>query len=481
MSARVLSIAAALLTLTIAASGLAVAPVRAEALETEDGPSRRSDRRARRIPPADATLATAIVPGSVGRSSLFVDATYDASLRISWGTRKISVDSTATIRNTSGAPIDRIELNTIAARLGSIQLHSVTVDGVAVPATRSDQTIVVPLGGILPVDATTQIRVRFHATLRSSLSGSNWLFTKTNGIIDLYRWLPWVSRKIAFDRPNHGDPFETPTSRSVRVKITTVTQARPGHQRRPDRGQRRRPDPDVRGHGRARFHGHGRDRLPHQVAGRPRFDRARLLPARSAGGGDARCRGGRLRRPRATARVVPASDLPGGPVGRGLRDGVAGSHLDPDRCGRREPALPGRPRDRPPVVLRDRRQRPVEAAVRRRGRRRFRGPLHPGLEARQPMRHGDPRSHDLPVLGRLLLREDLHPGRQPARQRAAEDGLDRVLGRAARLHRRQSGQDLDDADACSRRSMRRRRSTSARRCSRRGSRASTEGRTGGTP
>ena len=103
-------------------------------------------------------------PGSVDRTSLFVDATYDASLRISWGTRKIAVDSTATIRNTSGAPIDRIELNTIAARLGSIQLHSVTVDGVATGATRSDQTIVVPLGGILPVDATTRIRVRFHAT-----------------------------------------------------------------------------------------------------------------------------------------------------------------------------------------------------------------------------------------------------------------------------------------------------------------------------
>jgi len=47
------------------------------------------------------------------------------------------------------------------------------------------------------------------------------LLAKANGIIDLYRWLPWVSRKIAFDRPNHGDPFETPTSRSVRVKITT--------------------------------------------------------------------------------------------------------------------------------------------------------------------------------------------------------------------------------------------------------------------
>ncbi len=222
MSARTLSVLTALLTLTIAVSGPTAAPVSAVALETDGAHVATLDSVANgEIPPADATLATAIVPGAVGRSSLFLDATYDASLRISWGTRKISVDSTATIRNTSGAPIDRIELNTIAARLGSIQLHSVTVDGVTVAASLSDQTIVVPLGGVLPVNATTQIRVRFHATLRSSLSGSNWLFTKTNGIIDLYRWLPWVSRRIAFDRPNHGDPFETPTSRSVRVRITT--------------------------------------------------------------------------------------------------------------------------------------------------------------------------------------------------------------------------------------------------------------------
>jgi hypothetical protein len=47
------------------------------------------------------------------------------------------------------------------------------------------------------------------------------MFTKANGIIDLYRWLPWVSRKIAFDRPNHGDPFQTPSSRSVKVKVVS--------------------------------------------------------------------------------------------------------------------------------------------------------------------------------------------------------------------------------------------------------------------
>ncbi len=162
-----------------------------------------------------------IVAGSVNRSSLFLDATYDAYLKISWGPRSLYVDSTATIRNTSGGPIDRIELATIAARLGAIRLIAVTVDGIAVTATISDQTIVVPLGGILPVGAMTRVRVRYGATVRSTLTGSNWMFTRTNGILDLYRWLPWVSRRIAFNRPNHGDPFETPTSSLVNLRVTT--------------------------------------------------------------------------------------------------------------------------------------------------------------------------------------------------------------------------------------------------------------------
>jgi hypothetical protein len=173
------------------------------------------------LPRPRTASMSAIVPGSVNRSSLFLDATYDAYLKVSWGPRSIYVDSTATIRNTSGGPIDRVELNTIAARLGAIRLQPVTVDGKPVAATISDQTIVVPLGGILPVDGVTTVRVRYGANVRSSLSGSNWMFTRTNGILDLYRWLPWVSRRIAFDRPNHGDPFETPVSGTVKVRITT--------------------------------------------------------------------------------------------------------------------------------------------------------------------------------------------------------------------------------------------------------------------
>lgn len=162
-----------------------------------------------------------IVAGSVGRTSLNLHTTYDARLKLSWSNRRIRVDARLTIRNTSGGPIDRVELNTIAARLGSIRLDPVTVDGRAVKAIRSDQTIVVPLGGILPSGSTTVVRVRFGADLRTSLAGSNWLFAKANGIVDLYRWLPWISRKTPFERPNHGDPFVTPSSTLVRVTVET--------------------------------------------------------------------------------------------------------------------------------------------------------------------------------------------------------------------------------------------------------------------
>ena len=177
------------------------------------------DARSPRLDAGVAAGTPAIVPGTVNRTSLALDATYRATLKLTWATRAIWVDSTATIRNTSGGPIDRVELNTIAARLGGIRLRPVTVDGTAVAATVSDQTIIVPLGGLLLAGASTRIRTRFSARLRNDVAGSDWLFSRANGIADVYRWLPWVGRRIRFDRPNHGDPFETPTSSSVRVTI----------------------------------------------------------------------------------------------------------------------------------------------------------------------------------------------------------------------------------------------------------------------
>jgi hypothetical protein len=171
--------------------------------------------------PADAApaLASAIVPGSVNRTSYNLNATYAVSAGIVIGTGVVRVTTTITARNDSGAGIDRIELNTVAARLGGISITLGTVDGTPVTVKISDQTLIVPLGGVLPPGATVVVRVGYKGTLKNSLSGSNWLFTRYGGTFSLYRWIPWVSVARPFDRPNHGDPFVTPSSPKVSVKL----------------------------------------------------------------------------------------------------------------------------------------------------------------------------------------------------------------------------------------------------------------------
>jgi hypothetical protein len=187
------------------------------------------DSTASRVPPnksvaptaATPTTATDLIPGTVNRSSISLRATYEVAVSLRYGTRLLSLDSRMTIVNTSSSSIDRVRLNTIALRLGGLQIKAVTVDGNPVSASVDDQTITVPFGGVLPTGGTVHIRIQTRSTLRTSLTGSNWMYTRVNGIIDAYRWLPWISRTLPFNRPNHGDPFETPVSPEVRVKITT--------------------------------------------------------------------------------------------------------------------------------------------------------------------------------------------------------------------------------------------------------------------
>ena len=198
-----------------------------------------------------------------------------------------------------------------------------------------------PLGGVLPVGGDDRIRVRYRRALRTSLSGSNWLFTQANGIADLYRWLPWVSRR---DRrstgPNHGDPFVTPSSPSVRVTIVTTRKLVLATSGDRDLDQRRRPDQGLRGDQCPRLHGHRSDRLPDRarvvgdtvvrVCYRPGAPGAAMLDA--AADAFAALEAGSGPYPHPTFEVVQSAG--------GVRDGVAGADLDPDRRGRREPALP---------------------------------------------------------------------------------------------------------------------------------------------
>jgi hypothetical protein len=45
----------------------------------------------------------------------------------------------------------------------------------------------------------------------------------------MHRWIPWISRKRRFERPNHGDPFVTPVSPRVTVRIRTDVPVRFGN------------------------------------------------------------------------------------------------------------------------------------------------------------------------------------------------------------------------------------------------------------
>ena len=109
-----------------------------------------------------------LVSGSVNATSIDLTAEYDVKLSLNFGSRAFNAATTIHIKNTSGAPIDRLELNTIAARLGSMKLGKVTSEGKAVAARVHDQTIHVPLGGILGPGQSVDVTVAYSATLRSS-------------------------------------------------------------------------------------------------------------------------------------------------------------------------------------------------------------------------------------------------------------------------------------------------------------------------
>ncbi len=171
------------------------------------------------LPDSTAQAETQIVPGSVNRTTVQLRAAYSVGASLAWGSGRLSGHVTITATNESASGIDRIELNTVMAPLGGLRLGGTAVDGRTVAPTVSGQTIRVPLGGVLPSGASVSVVVRFSATLRTTTAGSNWLFARANGIADLYRWIPWVSRSTTFARPNYGDPFVTPSSPSVHVVI----------------------------------------------------------------------------------------------------------------------------------------------------------------------------------------------------------------------------------------------------------------------
>ncbi len=207
--------AVTLLAIVTVAGPAPFGPVTAQA----SGPVAAPD--VRDLPVQVTPAGTSIVAGSVGRSSIRMLATYDVTASLAVAARTLSGRVTIKAENRSGSAVDRVRLNTVMGPLGRLRLGAVTVDGRRVAATRRGQTITVPLGGVLPDRASVVLVVPFTATLRSTTGGSTWLFTRAGGVTSLYRWVPWISRSTAFERPNFGDPFVTPASPKVTLRFRT--------------------------------------------------------------------------------------------------------------------------------------------------------------------------------------------------------------------------------------------------------------------
>ena len=99
----------------VAGTAATTAPTSAAAADPTTPAS--SELSAAPEPKPASPAATAIVPGSVHRTTLAMTATYDVAVRLAVADRRLA------------GGIDRLLLNTVMAKLGALDLRSVTVDG----------------------------------------------------------------------------------------------------------------------------------------------------------------------------------------------------------------------------------------------------------------------------------------------------------------------------------------------------------------
>jgi hypothetical protein len=166
--------------------------------------------------------ATAATPAdSPDRTSLDLTATYDVHASLTWAGGGIAVSSAMHVVNTSGGPIEHLELNALPASIGHMHLGTVRVGGVITDQAHvHGQTIIVPLGFTLIAGGSTDVSVHYRATFSPNTYDYFFLFSRANNILSAYRWIPWISRQVPVPSGRwHGDPFVTPNSPMVRVTL----------------------------------------------------------------------------------------------------------------------------------------------------------------------------------------------------------------------------------------------------------------------
>ena len=188
------------------------------------GPTRSSSALPRPLSVLLAlVLLLALVPaaGASAATSYDLEARYDVDVRLDWDSRWVDLRTVIDVRNTAGKALDRLELNSAAVKLGAWRNLRARVDGASVAARVVGQTIVVPLASPLAVGASAEVFVGFKSRLTTTASKRSYYWAKLNGVAQMYRFIPWVSRKIPFGNSNHGEPFVTPVSPRVEVTVSS--------------------------------------------------------------------------------------------------------------------------------------------------------------------------------------------------------------------------------------------------------------------
>jgi hypothetical protein len=166
-------------------------------------------------PAASANLATA--------PSLRLSATYDVDATINYAKNTIRVSTLATVTNTTKQSVESLTFNAAAFRLGNANITEVSVNGKPIVGGNwavVDQSMGIVLPSPLGQDQSADVRIAYNARFLTSSTDKNWLFAKLRGTLQGYRFIPWLSRELRFNRPNVGEPFVTSISPRVRVTFT---------------------------------------------------------------------------------------------------------------------------------------------------------------------------------------------------------------------------------------------------------------------
>ena len=75
----------------------------------------------------------------------------------------------------------------------------------------------------MPLDpgAQTTVTIGYDATFNTNTTNKKWLFSKKNDVITAYRWIPWLSKRHTWATPNFGETYVTQTASDVRVTLTS--------------------------------------------------------------------------------------------------------------------------------------------------------------------------------------------------------------------------------------------------------------------